>query len=245
VFPSPRLGDSVFVLLCDNIPIGTAFAVRCHNQNKMITAGHIIYDYDKGTPIEGKLSVAIQIEKNMLGHIVSIEKNLNVKVLKYSINNDNDWAVLKTQRMNSFTTEDSIPICKLLDIPPSRTEPHFKLYHCPTEQYDIVRVVTMTSSSWMKPQAIKSSGEIYFPSGFSKGSSGGVFVDREGRAVAILESISSAKTLAEAKSSTGSAVSTDEKSLEEAIDSSAHSHSSISRSLIISYFPELMEALLL
>jgi hypothetical protein len=155
--------------------------------------------------------------------------------------------VLKTQRLNDFSTENSIPICELLDIPPSRTEPQFKLYHCPAEQYDIVRVVTMTSSSWMKPQAIvNSSGQIYFPSGFSKGSSGGVFVDREGRAVAIhLESISSAKTLAEAKSSTGSAISTNEKSLEEAIDSSAHSHSSMSRCMIISFFPELMNALLL
>jgi hypothetical protein len=230
--------------MCDNVPIGSAFAVRCPQQNKLITAGHVVYDYDNGQPIVGKLSVSLRIEKNRLGQLTNRNDIINVKVGSYGLDLDNDWAVLVARR-HTFSIDDSIPICELNDIPLEKCEPQFKLYHCPAEQYEIVRVVSVTATHWMKPQAIvKSTGFMFLPFGFSKGSSGGVFVDREGRAVAIhLESISSAMTLEEAKSISGSARSTDEKSLEEAINSSAHSHTSISRCLIISCFPVLLNNL--
>jgi hypothetical protein len=234
--------------MCDNVPIGSAFAVRCPQQNKLITAGHVVYDYDNGQPIVGKLSVSLQVEKNRLGQIINVRSNktYNVKVDVNGLDCDNDWAVLSlVSKRRIFSIDDSIPICGIDEIPSVKYEPQFKLYHCPAEQYDLIRVVSVTPSPWMKTQAIvKTSGLMFFPFGFSKGSSGGVYVDREGRAVAVhLESISSAMTLEEAKSISGSARSTDEKSLEEAINSSAHSHTSISRCLIISCFPVLLNNL--
>ena len=244
--PSPNVTKAVFVVLLEGEPVGTAFAVRCPKNNKLLTAGHVVYDFKVEALIPGQLTISKSVRKGRTPNSSNVVASpVIVTVESYSRNKEIDWAILVLPRRKSFTDEECIPICEASEIIPGDNDREFKLCHCPAEGFEHIHVVQPCSHFWLKPRAITEEGFILFNAGFYEGSSGGVTIDRYGRAVSIhIESFSSVLSSEQAKLKSPSQGSNlDDTSIEEAIDSSANTHAHYSRGLIISFCRDLMEAL--
>jgi hypothetical protein len=191
-------GDSIFVLLFENEPCGTAFSVQCPSMNKLITAGHSVIE--NGQHLQG-FSICLQSEWQN-GECVHLPEVLEVNVVGFD--EAADWAVLQISRPNfRFEVHDALEICPLRDIPAMKTESKYKIYHCPCELFlkGIFQSIQAEAIPWMMPCSLTlSQGEICFRLGLSKGSSGGCVVDKHGKVVAFhVSSTSTSLTMADAK----------------------------------------------
>jgi hypothetical protein len=123
-------------------------------------------------------------------------------------------------------------------------ELEFKLYHCPAMEFQLGHIDGLEASAmgWYKPRAyVPRLGIINFPYGASKGSSGGVIVNRDGKAVAMhLSSTNQVLTLDEINSDTSH---NGKDATSVALDSAADNHCSIATCIILSHFPDLLIAI--
>jgi hypothetical protein len=233
---SPRLGDCVCVLLFDDKPAGTAFYV---GNNKFLTAAHNLLE-DDGTVADGKFSVTLRVEWSP--DFTTMTSYNPLIVVHHAHEQTDDWAVLES--VAPVVGWTAIEICPENEIPPMNEVPQFKLYYCPAMRFQLKRIQVLEASafSWNSPVSIERQyGAIYFPYGTSKGSSGGVIINRSGQAVAMhLESENDILTSDEVKSESAHS-GKDEISI--SADSAANSHCSTARALILSHFPDLMNAI--
>lgn len=159
-------------------------------------------------------------------------------VFVHAFDQQHDWAVLLSDA--PVIDLDPVEICPEASIPPMREEPEFKLYHCPAMEFQLQHLDTLEASvlGWFRALSISlRHGKIVFPYVVSKGSSGGVVINRGGQVVAMyLESVNRILTVDEAKSDSNS-------SGHDAVDSAANSHCPIGTCIIISHFPGLMSAI--
>jgi hypothetical protein len=232
---SPRLGDCVCVLLFNDEPAGTAFYV---GNNKFLTAAHNILE-DDGTVAAGQFSVTLRVEWSP-GFTTMTSDNPLI-VVYHAHEQTNDWAVLES--VAPVVGWTAIEICPENEIPPMNEVPKFKFYHCPAMQFQLqhLHVLEASAFSWNSPVSIsRRYGAIYFPYGASRGSSGGVIINTSGQAVAMHQSENDILTSDEVKSES---VNSGKDAIRISADSAANSHCSTARALILSHFPDLMNAI--
>eukprot|EP00595_Chromulina_sp_UTEXLB2642_P003465 CAMPEP_0196764928 /NCGR_PEP_ID=MMETSP1095-20130614/7182_1 /TAXON_ID=96789 ORGANISM="Chromulina nebulosa, Strain UTEXLB2642" /NCGR_SAMPLE_ID=MMETSP1095 /ASSEMBLY_ACC=CAM_ASM_000446 /LENGTH=276 /DNA_ID=CAMNT_0042121789 /DNA_START=18 /DNA_END=845 /DNA_ORIENTATION=- len=197
---STNIGRSVYILLANGFPIGTAFAVRCDSLRMLLTAYHCIFN-EKGHLIKDELSITAKIMKDSSnaevlslnsetrGSLIEGVNSTKVRVRVHSYDKVNDWALLKLDRPYKFKFEYSIPLCPASEIPESIVcQPEFSIFHCPCEEYNAIRqdALEATSTGDMKAKTINLlTKKMTFYGGLTSGSSGGVIVDSYGRAVAM------------------------------------------------------------
>lgn len=178
---------AVYVLLLEDYPIGTAFAVQCSGRlNKLITAAHCVLIND--LRVEGNVFyISLKVERDD-NEILIEEPKLKVIIKASCIKND--WAVLMLDDLESeFDIGKCLEICPLLDIPTMRTEPYFKIYHCPASQFNCRHRDSLEAvpTEWMRPLSLSIRvGEISFPRRFFEESSGGAVLMEDKRVVALL-----------------------------------------------------------
>ncbi len=253
---SPRVGDAVFVLLFDKQPCGTAFAVRCKHQNMLLTAAHNVLD-----PITGKIAVgkkktinpftiALGVERDLLGNFhyrlpTGWRTPKSVTVIKHD--GGKDWAILSCPRGTSFSLENSITLCPAAEVPVDMsTCPKFHMFHCAVKPFldSDTNVLGASIERGMNLASIAPlHAEICFNNAFFQGSSGGVVVDSQSRAVAIhLEARNSTKTpsqisqseIRDARSEASSVLSDREHSVNLAFASFSTHHASTTKCVTIS-----------
>ncbi len=142
----------------------------------------------------------------------------------------NDWAVLESVAPVVGWTAIEI-------YTPMNEVPKFNLYHCPAMRFQLKRIHVLEATAFFcnSPVSIaRRYGAIYFSYGVSKGSSGGVIINTSGQAVAMhLESENDILTSDEVKS----------ESPHSGKDEISISVCSTARALILSHFPDLMNAI--
>ena len=179
--PSPHKGDVVHIL-CDDAttPIGTCFAVKDKNNHNyhVVTAFH---NMRKGE-IGNKYYLAKHFTRTLNGHIL-VTPSVLIEVELEAWDEGLDWAIL--------TRTDHIPFDKCIEIRTTSCYPEEKLktYHYPVSFFTqrdklVCRVLHFCITSWYKVQYVDGP-ELNLEDGLSLGSSGGVMVDGDGKAVAI------------------------------------------------------------
>ena len=198
---TPPKSGAVFVLLENNKPVGTAFAVQCHGNDKLITAGHNIHDR------RAKFTIAPRVEKDVLGQfkIAGEARRIPRRVYVVEVGSEEeDWAVLRA----TLDGIEPIPLCPLDALQGIDPTDNFWVYHCPVETLMAVGGIPgvgVNVSAKMHPIFVSiTRKEIYLPFGLWKGCSGGVVVDSMGRAVAIhIATANSMETLEEVTKKSG------------------------------------------
>jgi len=248
---SVKGGKFVYLLFVDDDrdPCGSAFAFRSPTQNKLLTAGHNLYDENLKVIIPGHFYVSRKIEKDMLGVVVSTAEKIRVEVVSFCCNGNDDWAVLRLSESARRLT-DLIEICPQSEIPSLVEEQKFKLYHCPIEYYLSGTITSLEASAafnWMPASSISILGGIMtFDKGLCKGSSGGLVLTESGKAIAMHISSTNSIISSEDARSNGSGWSKKSttqvqlSALRDGLDSAANSHSSTSTCLLLSVNGNIM-----
>jgi hypothetical protein len=256
---SPRVGDAVFVLLFDKQPCGTAFAVRCKHQNMLLTAAHNVLDPITGNITVGTFTIALGVERNLLGKFIyrlpmGWKTPKSVTVVKHD--GGKDWAILSCPRGTRFSLDNSVILCPAAEVPvDTSTCPKFHMFHCAVKPFldshtnvlgaSIERAMNLVSIAPLH-------AEMCFNNAFFQGSSGGVVVDSESRAVAIhLEARNSTKTpsqvsqseIRDARSEASSVLSDREHTVNLAFDSFSTHHASTTKCVTISLIAAITETL--
>lgn len=196
-FLSPRLGHLVFVLfvVVDGIPTpcGTAFSIATAGRNLLLTASQVVGPHAT--------------------HRWYIDRSFHasgwhpdgtpwpVDVVAQGVVDVDDVAVLMLSENRQFGENDMIHVCSVSDIPSVRDKMKLKTYYCPigdvaSDKY--FPSLEASPSDWKPAYAIQhvDCGKMWMRNALCRGSSGGVVVDRQGRAVAMhCESMSSSKSL--------------------------------------------------
>jgi hypothetical protein len=181
---SPALTGSVYVLCDSDNPVGTAFAVTSKDgENRIaLTAFHNI-----DVPTRGRLTLVEKIERSDTGGLV-----MNGVITVSLIGHDKclDWAILQRDDLTPFpepiTIETQRPV----------VEDYLKLYHCPVLLFNdgLLNFIESTPENWTKVGFVRPP-IITVDTGAFGGSSGGVFVNKFGNAVALfLSSVNTCKT---------------------------------------------------
>lgn len=254
--PEPVKGGKFVYLLFvndDSDPCGSAFAIQSSTQNKLLTAGHNLYDESLKAIIPGHFYISRKIEKNMLGVVISTAEKIRVEVVSFCCNGNEDLAVLRLSDPVRCLT-DMIEICPQTEIPSLVEEQKFKLYHCPVEYYLSGTISSLEASAaliWVPASSISTLGGIItFDKGLCKGSSGGLVLTESGKAIAMYISSTNHSTNSTMSSedarSNGSGLrkkSTTKvqlSALRDGLDSVENFHSSTSTCLLLSVNSNLM-----
>jgi hypothetical protein len=234
---SPRFGDSVYVLLLNDDPIGSAFII---SRNRLCTTAHHFHDEQSNNTNENVYSVVLGLVKHKypaksLKDPTIIFNFPNLHVQRVEMNVDEDWAILElVDKSIEFNQKDILKICPQNEIPSSKTEPYFKMYHCRVQEFLDGDIDILESVSGIgKMKAIACGRDIIhmtLPVGFVKGASGGaVIITGTNQVIAMhLSSSSSFKELPEGKR---------RKLVDicDSVSSGSNCHSSNSRALILSF----------
>jgi len=230
--------------MCNNDPIGTAFAPSCKLKNLVVTVAHNVCDMD-GNMLPGDLHVVRRLEKPLIiGDNVETfpDEFRNRACLELvECNPVEDWAVLKLKSNRNHFVETLDVLLETTLLPRHKEEERFKIYHAPSEYF--LKNKELKSLEIEATWDIKSSGYsqvhkvIHFPIGLSKGSSGGVAILKRGNTVVSIH-LSSTNTIE--KSESGSTL----DDLVTAHNSVADSHASYSTGLLLCACPTLVKLLL-
>jgi hypothetical protein len=237
---SPRFGDSVYVLLLNDHPIGSAFVI---SYNRLCTTAHHFHDEKTGITTVDGFSIVLRLVrhhtpgKNLNNSIIILkEPHLIVQVVDMNI--DEDWAILEVVDVcHRFNQEDILTICPQNEIPSSRTEPDFKMYHCRVQEFldgdfDILESVAGIG----KMKAISCGRDVMhmtLPIGYVKGASGGAVIIANTKQVIAMHLSSTSSFKAPPDISEGKRLKVND--VWESISSGSNSHSSNSRELILSF----------
>jgi hypothetical protein len=184
---SPRLRGCVYVMyyMPPNtvpIPLGTAWAVESKSRSLLLTAYHCLnlQNVDPAT-LQRYLYICKSIALNDDGSVTFGAPVLSVT----GVNGDSisDIAILKA---GGTVFAERITLCPLSDFPSADNEDVVKSYHVPCQSFPSdIPMLTSVPTDYQK--VLMQSKHHYFISGeHMHGSSGGVVVDRNGQAVALI-----------------------------------------------------------
>jgi hypothetical protein len=163
-------------------PLGTAFAVKTPLNRHLLSTYHTISDNDDCT----EWYITLQVDRCAKDGVWNFEGTTLTKVTVWVYDKANDIVVLTVPE--PFSPSAVVEICPLDAIPMVADECLFKTYYCPIE--DITAEPTFhplapSASDNNKKNAIKNSenGHMWLRGGLCGGSSGGVVVNQDGRAV--------------------------------------------------------------
>lgn len=208
-------------------PLGTAFAVRTTSLNHILSAYHTITANSDCS----NWYVTPQVDRCSDGQWI-FSGALN-KVTIHSFDEPHDIVAFTVQE--SFASQDAIEICPSTEITKVADECLFKTYYCPVDDIESdpsYPSLAPSPSEYKKMYAIKNSenGHMWLRGGLCGGSSGGVVVNQQGRAVGMhVESFNSCltvKNVKEADSRDGKRARDEISVHSDAISSIANSHGS-------------------
>jgi len=194
---SPHKLAAIFIFMDKTDPVGTCFAVneKTDSGRYVLTACHNLRE----TRVVGdKYFIAEKIIREISGHITTIPSVL-IEVELIDFDFTDDWAILRRT--------DSIRFKEIIEVQHKNCvrEDLVKTYHCPVSFFtqldtSVMQALLAVATSWCKVTDVDSK-LILAESGLVQGSSGGVMIDKEGKAVAIyLYSISVGNTTGSSKS---------------------------------------------
>ena len=176
-------------------PRGTAFSIATSGRNLLLTASHVV------TPLaDHPWYIAHSFQRDTAGWHPD-DTPWSVDLVSRGAVDVDDVAVLMLADNRQFGENDMIHVCQVSDIPCVCDENKFKTYYCPIDDVasdEDFPPLEASPSDWKPAYAIQNHdcGKMWMRNALCGGSSGGVVVDRLGRAIAIhCESMSSSKSL--------------------------------------------------
>ncbi len=176
-------------------PRGTAFSIATSGRNLLLTASHVVTPH-----ADQRWFIARSFQRDAAGWHPD-GTSWPVDLVSLGAVDVDAVAVLMLAENRQFGENDMIHVCRVSDIPSVRDEIKFKTYYCPIDDVasdEDFPPLEASPSDWKPAYAIQHSdcGKMWMRNALCGGSSGGVVVDRQGRAVAIhCESMSSSKSL--------------------------------------------------
>jgi hypothetical protein len=187
---SPRYGNCAFILVKlskiynSYIPVGTAFAVECSSKKLLLTALHCLIDVNITTD---ELYIVKSLARNEDNTIQFDPFPAPRVCFQTCYGNGVDIAFLRL--VDDITFSNSIPVCPFNQGPNQLNEDRVKTYHCPISLYANfgLDVLSATATDFTKI-AVYSKHHFCISCEHTQGSSGGVLVDRNKRAVGLIVS---------------------------------------------------------
>jgi hypothetical protein len=185
---SPRLRGCVYVLVFmppNTFPrlLGTAWAVESHSNQLLLTARHCLvpgYTISFET-LNSHLFIVKSVQLNDDG-TTTITGAIPVTV--FNACPVSDVAVLRSP----MPLPEAIPLCPQQEVPSMDDEAAVKTYYVPCQSFpDVIPVAATTVTDYTKI-TMQSNHHYFIPAEHMHGSSGGVVVDRGGRAVGLITS---------------------------------------------------------
>lgn len=178
---SPQKLSVVFVFCEGSLPVGTCFAVRDKDDKNMyvLTASH---NLRSPSAVGDKYYLASVLTRSTTGAVSFIPSPM-IEVELKEWDDVSDWAILG--RTDGCHFHDCIEIRTSACV----REDKVKTYHCPVSLFTqkdagACTILQACTASWSKVNVIDGS-TILAETGLVKGSSGGVMLDVDGKAVAI------------------------------------------------------------
>lgn len=225
------------------VPIGTAFIV---SPTRVLTAFHNVGSLTSNQLYTEPLVLVRGLERRIGGEVVVVDEGpIPVKVSRYSW--ISDWALLSRADDLEFVREQIVEICPADDIPKDEDEAKIKIYHCP------VILFVQEGTALLKPMSLESkfgsSSKHSFlcQVGLFAGSSGALVVLSNGLAIGMhLEAVNSAMSLTDLlvqRQTAGESAGSFEEQMEDVSDSCVQSVGALSKAIILSRFPHIMNNL--
>ena len=209
-----------------------------HNVNGSLTLSNQLYTEP--------LVLVRGLERRIGGEVVVVDEGpIPVKVSRYSW--ISDWALLSRADDLEFVREQIVEICPADDIPKDEDEAKIKIYHCP------VILFVQEGTALLKPMSLESKFGSSSKHSFLcqvklfAGSSGALVVLSNGLAIGMhLEAVNSAMSLTDLlvqRQTAGESAGSFEEQMEDVSDSCVQSVGALSKAIILSRFPHIMNNL--
>ncbi len=188
------------------IAVGTCFAVNCPSMNRMLSAYHNFTQkvVKRSRTSNRQTSHYYRLITNreyfiMRGMVRDVAGNVTISDASEIIpvkmligNKDLDWCILERTDGKRFVddNESAIPVCPYDALLIIEDEPKAKVYHCPVSAFTAIEPSSNMLSVEVSNYSIiaqRTQHHLKMPHGLFSGSSGGVAVDIQGRAVGILQ----------------------------------------------------------